>query len=203
MRTHLIAALIAAVCLPLAACSSGSGEEPISSKPTAAKSQESKAKPPATLALGKPATTVGDGGKGELEVTPTTVVYVKEGAGQKPANDQFVVVTVKDRATSAAAAAEAPPITNGGWAWIASSGQSVDSGDGESYNVVMDAFNNAGPVQPGSFVWTARVFDLTAEQAKGGGTIVYTDGNGKAYRWKVPGTDSGPQVAEVKKQLEF
>ncbi|MFJ7998924.1 hypothetical protein ACIQ7D_17510 [Streptomyces sp. NPDC096310] len=157
---------------------------------------------PVDLALGKPSPTVGDEGTGVLEMTPTTVVYSKVGTGNEPDKDLFAVITVKQRPTTAAPAGEVPPMSSGGWSWIAPDGQSVDEGNGQSFNVVMDDFSAAGPVQPGSFVWDAAVFDLTAAQAKGG-TLVYVDSEGTAYRWKIPSGDSGPQVAEVKKQLEF
>lgn len=203
MRTTTIAACLLAACLPLTACSGS--EEPAAEKPPTASSQpdEPTAEPaPKELALGKPAETVGDGGTGELEVTPTTVVYVDEGGGETPEHGTFAVVTVKDKASGAVAAAEAPPASGGGWAWIAPDGQSVDSGGGTSFNVVLDSFNNAGEVQPGSFTWNAVVFDLTAAQAKGG-TLVYTDGNGTAHRWKLPAENTGPQVEQVKGELEF
>lgn len=203
MRTTTIAACLLAACLPLTACAGS--EEPAAEKPPAASSQpeEPAAEPaPKELTLGKPAETVGDSGTGELEVTPTTVVYVDEGGGETPEHGRFAVVTVKDKATSAVAAAEAPPASGGGWAWIAPDGQSVDSGGGTSFNVVLDSFNNAGEVQPGSFTWNAVVFDLTEKQAAGG-TLVYTDGNGTTHRWKVPAEDTGPQIEQVKEELEF
>jgi hypothetical protein len=154
------------------------------------------------LPLGKASPTTGDEGTGVLEMTPTTVVYSTDGAGNEPEHDTFAVVTVKQRPTTAVAAAEVPPISGGGWQWIAPDGQAVDSGDGASFNVVMEGFNAGGPVQPGSFVWDAVVFDLTLAQAKGG-VLVYVDGEGAAHRWKVPAGDTGPQVAEVKKLLKF
>jgi hypothetical protein len=73
---------------------------------------------------------------------------------------------------------------------------------GNAFNVVMDKYSNADPVQPGAWQWRSQVFDLTEAQAKGG-TLIYIDGEEKAFRWEMPSTDSGPSVAEVKKQLEF
>lgn len=154
------------------------------------------------LALGKPAATTGDGGTGVLEMTPTTVVYSTDGAGNEPEHDVFAVVAVKQRPTTAVAATEVPPISGGGWQWIATDGQAVDEGDGISYNVVIDGFSPAGPVQPGSFVWDTVVFDLTTAQARGG-TLVYLDGEDAAHRWKIPAEDTGPQTAEIKKLLKF
>ncbi|WP_030757152.1 hypothetical protein [Streptomyces sp. NRRL F-5135] len=173
-------------------CSGTEGSKGGSSQPTTA----------GPLELGTPVPTTGDGGTGVLEMTPTTVVYSKDGAGNDPDKDVFAVVTVKQRPTTAAPAAEVPPMSGGGWSWIAPDGQSIDEGNGQSFNVVMDDFGAAGPVQPGSFVWDAAVFDLTAAQAKGG-TLVYVDSEETAFRWKIPAADSGPQVAEVKEQLKF
>lgn len=205
MRARHAYALLTAACLLLAACSSSSADEPSEAKPPVATSPtaEPTASPsPKELSLGQPTVTVGDGGTGELEVTPTTLVYAKKGGGETPQYGVFAVVTVKDRASGAVAAEEPPPVSGGGWQWIAPSGEAVEKGGGTSFNVVLDKFNGAGEVQPGSFQWHTVVFDLTPEQAKGG-TLVYTDGNETAYRWKVPATDTGPQISEVKKQLEF
>ncbi|MFD0382343.1 hypothetical protein ACFQ2B_07520 [Streptomyces stramineus] len=47
--------------------------------------------------------------------------------------------------------------------------------------------------------WRARAFDIT--DAQRGGTLVYTDGEGATYEWKIPAQDSGSQVAELKKKL--
>ncbi|NEB42232.1 hypothetical protein [Streptomyces sp. SID14515] len=133
-------------------------------------------------------------------MTPTSVVFAKESDGNAPAKDVFVVVTVKKRPTTAAPADESSPMGPGGWQWKAPDGQALNEGDGESYNVVLGDFNTSGTIQPGSFVWDAEAFDLTAAQAKGG-TLVYVDGEGTAHQWKMPEQDSGPQVAEVKKDL--
>ncbi|MEU8623334.1 hypothetical protein [Streptomyces sp. NPDC048669] len=151
-------------------------------------------------ALGEPALTVGDEGVGVLEMTPTTVVFAKESDGDAPEKDVFAVITVKKRPTTATPAEEISPMGSGGWQWRAPDGQALDEGNGESFNVVLGDFNTAGPVQPGSFVWDAEAFDLTAAQAKGG-TLVYIDGEGTAHQWKMPVADSGPQVAEVKRDL--
>ncbi|MFE5858319.1 hypothetical protein ACFQ61_34510 [Streptomyces sp. NPDC056500] len=152
--------------------------------------------------LGEPTPTVGNGGIGRLELTPTTVVYSKKGAGNDPENDIFVAVTFKERATTAVAAEEVPPMNGGGWSWIAQDGQAIDSGDGRAFNVVPKGLTAAGPVQPGSFAWDTAVFDLTTAQAKGGGTLVYLDSEQTAYRWTIPAVDTGPQIAELKSKLD-
>jgi hypothetical protein len=133
-------------------------------------------------------------------MTPTTVVYTPAGTTlTKPSADGFAFVTVKVAPTTAAAAEQAAPISRGGWSWIAPDGQAIEQGNGEAYNVVASSFNAGGPVQPGSFVWDGEVFDLKTAQA--GGTLVYVDGAGTAYRWAMPKADTGPQVEQVKKEL--
>ncbi|MBD9722011.1 hypothetical protein PV755_09740 [Streptomyces caniscabiei] len=154
------------------------------------------------MKLGTPARTTGDGGTGVLEITPDTVVFAKEGGGEAAENGVFVVVTMKDKAMTAVAADEPAPIGGGGWKWMAPDGETIGFDSGNSTNVVMDKYSNADPVQPGGYQWRSQVFDLTEAQAKGG-TLIYIDGEEKAFRWEMPSVDSGPNVAEVKKQLEF
>jgi len=207
MRVRATAATAALLLAALTACGGGNDGEPdASSKPSAAETAPSKEATPgqveAGLQLGEPAQTTGDGGTGTLEITPDTVVFTKEGGGETSASGVFAVVTMKDKATAAVAADEPAPISGGGWKWMAADGEMIDVGGGNAFNVVMDKYNNADPVQPGAYQWRSQVFDLTPAQAKGG-TLIYIDGEEKAHRWQMPSTDSGPNVAEVKKQLEF
>ncbi|MFF4791810.1 hypothetical protein ACFY2M_19075 [Streptomyces sp. NPDC001276] len=153
------------------------------------------------MKLGEPARTTGDGGTGVLEITPDTIVFTKEASGETAENGLFVVVTMKDKAMTAVAADEPAPISGGGWKWMAPDGEMVDSDGGNAFNIVIDKYNNADPVQPGGYQWRLKAFDLTATQAKGG-TLIYIDGEERAFRWEMPSTDSGPNAAEVKKQLK-
>ncbi|MGW7087491.1 hypothetical protein ACWGH2_28900 [Streptomyces sp. NPDC054871] len=154
----------------------------------------------ADLKLGEPAQTSGDGGVGVLQITPDTVVYVKKSGTETAKNGVFVVVTMKDKAMTGAPADEVAPISGGGWSWIAPDGESVGFDSGNSSSIVIDKYNNADPVQPGTYQWRLQAFDLTPAQAKGG-TLIYVDGEEAAHRWKIPAADSGPHVAELKKQL--
>jgi hypothetical protein len=161
-----------------------------------------------SLAWGKPAKTVGaqtpaDGGPGggDLEVTPTTVVYAKTAMGSTSANGTFAIITVKDKATGSTAAAESAPIEGGGWQWIAPDGQALDEGENEASGVVPNGFGGGGMIKAGTWHWDTIAFDLTQAQARGG-MIVYTDGAGATFKWKVPATDQGPEVAAVKKGME-
>ena len=151
------------------------------------------------MKLGDTAETTGSNGKGRLEVTPTTIVYLTTASGDAPTNDLFAFITIKDRPTTATATRRAAPIEGGGWQWAAPDGQAIDAGDGESYNVVHDTFNSGGDIQPGTFKWDGIAFDLTKTQR--GGTLIYTDGEGTAHRWAMPAKDSGPQTDDVRRGL--
>ncbi|MFG2970903.1 hypothetical protein ACGFZS_47305 [Streptomyces sp. NPDC048288] len=160
-----------------------------------------------TLGWGKTAATVGaqfpvDGGPGggALEVTPSTVVYAKTAMGNTAANGVYAIITVKDRATGATAAAESAPIEGGGWQWIAPDGQAVDEGENDASSITPNGFTGGGMVQAGTWHWRTIAFDLAETQR--GGTIAYTDGDGSVYRWKVPAAESGPELAALKKGME-
>jgi hypothetical protein len=161
-----------------------------------------------TLTWGKTAKTVGaqtpaDGGPGggDLEVTPTTVVYAKTAMGNTSANGTYAIITVKDKATGSNAAAESAPIEGGGWQWIAPDGQALDEGENDASSITPNGFTGGGTIKAGTWHWDSIAFDLTAAQAHGG-TIAYTDGAGGVFKWKVPTKDSGPEVAAVKKGME-
>ncbi|MFE0103675.1 hypothetical protein [Streptomyces sp. NPDC059009] len=203
MRVHASAVTAALLAAALTACG-GDDDEPAKQQPTKASSpQEASHDADAkTLKLGEPAQTTGDGGTGVLQITPDTVVFRKKASGESAKYGIFVVVTMKDKAMTAAAADEVAPISGGGWSWIAPDGETIGFDSGNSTMVTMDRYDNADPVQPGTYQWRAQVFDLTPAQAKGG-TLLYTDGEEAAYRWKMPSSDSGPRVAEVKKQLQY
>ncbi|MEU1293769.1 hypothetical protein ABZ439_15230 [Streptomyces sp. NPDC005840] len=53
----------------------------------------------------------------------------------------------------------------------------------------------------GSYQWRSQAFDLTPAQANGG-TLIYIDGAEKAFRWEMPSVDTGPNIDEIKKQLQ-
>ncbi|MFF7725193.1 hypothetical protein [Streptomyces sp. NPDC008001] len=217
MRKNLLAAaaaVTAACCLALTACNddtkgttgSSSGERPQQTSPGTG---TSSGPPPsaadgakgAALAFGEASRTVGAGTVGILEITPTTVVYAKEGGRVTPQHGTFAVVTLKEASLSANPADEEAPAKGGGWRWVAADGRSVPAGNDNAARVVLEKYRHSGGIPPGASQVRAKVFDLTPAQAKGG-TIVYTDGTKSADRWTVPATDTGPQVAEVKQQLK-
>ncbi|MFJ5156300.1 hypothetical protein ACIQCF_33030 [Streptomyces sp. NPDC088353] len=160
------------------------------------------------LEWGKPATTTGaqlvadDGpGGGALEVTPTTVVYAKTAMGNTAANGVYAIIAVKDRATGTIAAAESRGLDGGGWQWIAPDGQALDEGENDASSITPDGFTGGGMIKAGTYHWNTIAFDLTEAQRRGG-TIAYTDGAGATFRWKVPASDGGPELAALKKGME-
>ncbi|WP_424888578.1 hypothetical protein [Streptomyces sp. XH2] len=221
MRKNLLAAaaVVTAVgCLALTACNDddakGGGTRPsqvttgkpatspATAQPTAATVPTASGGPKgAALAFGEPSRTVGAGTVGILEITPTTVVYAKEGGRTAPQHGTFAVVTLLEKSLSANPADEEAPAKGGGWRWVAADGQSVPAGNGNAAKVVLEKYRHSGGIAPGASQVRAKVFDLTPAQARGG-TIVYTDGTKSDDRWKVPAVDTGPQVAEVKQQLK-
>jgi hypothetical protein len=202
VRVRTTAATAALLLAALTACGGGkddSGTATAKSKKSGATATAPSEQPSGQvekdLKFGTPAQTTGAGGTGVLQITPTNVVFTKTGGGETSQYGVFAVVTMNDKAMTAVAADEVPS-----WQWIAPDGQTVDEGTGNAFNVAMDKFNNAGDIQPGAYQLRSKVFDLTAAQTKGG-TLIYKDGTDVVQRWKVPAADSGPSVAEVKKQL--
>ncbi|MGW4201694.1 hypothetical protein [Streptomyces sp. NPDC004726] len=159
------------------------------------------------MPLGKTVETIGaespfEGGPGGggLAVTPTTITYQKEAMSYTPRNGLFAIVTVKDHAVNATDAAEAAPIEGGGWQWIAPDGQALDQGDNEASSVNPDGFTGGGTVKAGSWAWRTLAFDIS--DAQKGGVLIYTDGAAQTYRWQMPKTEQGPELAALKKGME-
>ncbi|MGK5730438.1 hypothetical protein [Streptomyces sp. URMC 124] len=182
-------------CLVLTACNDGT-----TGTTTATPSAPGSAKG-AAQAFGEASRTVGAGTVGILEITPTTVVYVKEAGRATPQQGTFAVVTLLEKSLSANPADEESPAKGGGWRWVAADGRSVPAGNGNAAKVGLGKYGNSGGIAPGTSQVRAKVFDLTPAQAKGG-TLVYTDGTKSADRWRVPATDTGPQAGEVRRLLQ-
>lgn len=159
------------------------------------------------MPLGKTVETIGaespaDGGPGGggLEVTPTTIVYQREAMGNTPLNGLFAIITVKDQAPNAADAAESAPIEGGGWQWIAPDGQALDEGENEASSITPNGFTGGGTIKAGTWAWRTLAFDIT--EAQKGGVLIYTDGAAQTYRWQMPKSEQGPELAALKKGME-
>ncbi|MFJ3308299.1 hypothetical protein ACIPSA_35520 [Streptomyces sp. NPDC086549] len=119
--------------------------------------------------------------------------------GSTSVNGTFAIITVKDRATGSTVATESAPLEGGGWQWIAPDGQALDEGKNDASSITPHGFTGGGTVKAGTWQWRTIAFDLA--EAQRGGTIAYTDGDGTAFRWKVPADDGGPELASVKKDM--
>lgn len=195
MRIRLtLAAAVAA--LTLTACGGGTGTSDATAPAEAAPSPEAEKEDPA---LGGTVHTAGADG-GMLDITPSTITYTTEGTGQKAEQEVFAVVAYKAASTKGAAASETVPAGNGGWEWIAPDGEAAENSGFSAPSVTAKGFTNAGPIQSGSFQWRSQVFDI--DEAQRGGTLIYTDGEGEAYRWKMPAKDEGPELAKLKAGLK-
>ncbi len=88
-------------------------------------------------------------------------------------------------------AAESAPIEGGGWQWVASDGQALDEGKNDASSIAPNGFTGGGSIPAGAWAWRTITFGLSKQQAIGG-TIVYTDGAGQTFRWKVPARNGQP-----------
>lgn len=212
MRKTLLAAATATAvgCLALTACQgdsgtkSPSGQAPTTRVPTAPPGGGAGTDPsPGAVAqaLGEPSRTVGANTVGILEITPMTVVYLKDAGGQSSKYGAFAVVTMDEKSLSANPAAETALAKGGGWHWIAPNGTLIAEGAGNASGVALGKYRHSGAIEPDTHQLRAKVFDLTPAQARGG-KLIYTDGTDQSDRWSVPATDSGPQIADVKAELK-
>ncbi|MFI1172099.1 hypothetical protein [Streptomyces melanogenes] len=214
MRKSLLAATTAAVaCLALTACQSDNDSG--AKSPTTQVPSQAPTPPPTDApgnagtdpspgavaqALGEPSRTVGANTVGILEITPTTVVYLKDAGGQSSKYGTFAVVAMDEKSLSANPAAETTLGKGGGWYWIAPNGTLIAEGMGNASRVALGKYQHSGAIEPDTHQLRAKVFDLTAAQAKGG-KLIYTDGTDSADRWSIPAKDTGPQVADVRAEL--
>lgn len=182
--------MLATTCLSLAACSSGDG------------TSDPQPSPRTALGFGQTVDTVGAGGKGTAQITPETVVYVGKAGADAPERGLFAVVTFKtgNRAEESVKTTAA----QGGFRWKTLHGKTIKAGNSEGARTVAPAgFNDGGgqsTVQADTYQVNTVAFDITS--AEKGGTLVYVDGHGVAFRWKVPSTSSGPTANALKSALK-
>ncbi|MFI6966566.1 hypothetical protein [Streptomyces sp. NPDC050255] len=187
---HLVTASTLAVvcCLSLTACTDSddrSAPEP---------------SPRATLRLGQSADTTGVGGEGEARITPDTVVYADRTGFGAPEHGLFAVVTYQSRNRTTSRVTTTAG--QGGWRWEAAGGRTVTEGNsGAATDVAPIGFSEGGAALPPEVGHQdVAVFDIAA--AERGGTLVYVDGDGTAFRWKIPASDSGAAVPALKFALD-
>ncbi|MET8583434.1 hypothetical protein ABZX39_21565 [Streptomyces collinus] len=187
-RTAVSTSLTAACCLALlTACTGGD--------------HDSDRKPDAhtALRLNQSADTVGAGGDGTMRITPDTVLYLRRTSSGTAEHGLYAVVTFSAENRSKT------PVTattkTGGFRWKAPDGHTVGAGNSRSAaRIAPTGFADGGPTVPvGTFRRNTLAFDIT--DAEKGGTLVYVDGRGDAYRWRIPSTSSGRVVTALKRAL--
>ncbi|PKW12347.1 hypothetical protein SAMN05428944_0397 [Streptomyces sp. 1222.5] len=182
------AALITVCCVGLlTACTHGDDrDEP---KPSAR----------ATFELGQSADTAGVGGNGTMRITPDTVLYISRTNAGAPEHDLYAVVTFSAENRSKTPVTATTKV--GGFRWKATKGHSVSAGNSKSAaRIAPDGFADGGPTVPsGNFRRNTIAFDIAS--AEKGGILVYVDGNGDAYRWRIPNASTGPVVSALKLAL--
>ncbi|MFK0261563.1 hypothetical protein ACIQU1_09550 [Streptomyces angustmyceticus] len=187
-HTATATALITVCCLGLlTACTDGDHQG--KSEPT----------PRTALRLRQSAETVGVGGRGAMRITPGTVVYVHKAGTGAPEHELYAVV-----AFSAENRTDTPVTATtgkGGFRWKASNGHTVEAGNSKgAARIAPVGFHDGGPtVQPHTFRRNTIAFDITKSEK--GGTLVYVDGHGDTFRWKIPATSSGDVVSALKSAL--
>ncbi|TXS36464.1 hypothetical protein [Streptomyces sp. OR43] len=190
MRRLVTAALLVVVCCPSLAACSGSDDRRSAPRPS----------PHPTLRLGQSADTAGAGGRGAARITPDTVVYADRTGFGAPEHGLFAVVTYQseNRTTSRVTTTAG----QGGWRWKAADGRTVADGNSKvATDVAPVGFSEGGPALPPEVGHQdVAVFDIAA--AERGGTLVYVDGDGTAFRWKIPASDSGVAVPALKSALD-
>ncbi|MFH8629719.1 hypothetical protein ACH4CC_07580 [Streptomyces lydicus] len=155
--------------------------------------------PRTALSLRQGADTVGVGGKGAVRITPDTVVHVSKASTGTPEHGLYAVVafSAENRTDTPVTAATG----NGGFRWKAPNGHTVKAGNSKSAaRIAPIGFHDGGPtVQPHTFRRNTIAFDIANSEK--GGTLVYVDGNGDAFRWKIPAASSGDAASALKSAL--
>ncbi|WP_189192452.1 hypothetical protein [Streptomyces albiflavescens] len=187
---HIIRAsvLAAACCVSLIACSNSDDKSNPQPSPRTA------------LKFGQTAETAGADGKGTAQITPDTVVYVDKAGAETPEHGLFAVVRFK--AGNRSKAPVTTTVGKGGFRWKTPDGKTVKAGNSEGAGRIAPVgFSEGAPdVSPSTYQVDSVAFDITA--AEKGGTLVYVDGDGVAFRWKVPSTSSGSTAGALKSALQ-
>ncbi|GAA2766510.1 hypothetical protein GCM10010103_55510 [Streptomyces paradoxus] len=184
------ASVLAATCLSLVACSGGDGQSDPHPSPSTA------------LTFGQTADTAGASGKGTAQITPETLVYVDKAGAGAPERGLFAVVAF--RAGNRAEESVTTTAAQGGFRWKTLDGKTIKAGNSAGAGRIAPIGFNDGGGKPVVRAHTHQVdtvaFDIT--RVEKGGTLVYVDGDGVAFRWKVPSTDSGPTANALKAALK-
>lgn len=190
MRHVVTAPALAAVCcLSFTACSDSDDRS------------DPRPSPRSALKLGQGSDTVGAGGKGTLEITADSVAYVEKAGSSNPEHDLFAVLRYD--ATNRSKTPVTSTADTSGFRWQTSDGHTVKAGNTEVARGVfaLGASNDGGAtVPPKVFMTDTVAFDITAAQK--GATLIYVDGDGVTYRWKIPPTSAGSAASALESDLQ-
>ncbi|MFG2126223.1 hypothetical protein ACGFNV_00230 [Streptomyces sp. NPDC048751] len=187
---HIVraAALVAACCLSLTACSDGDDRS------------DSPPGPRTELEFGQSADTAGVGGRGTAQITPDAVVYVDKAGAETPEHGLFAVVRFE--AENRSKTSVRTTAGKGGFRWKTPDGKTLKAGNSEGAGRIAPVgFSEGAPdVSPKTYQADSVAFDIAA--AEKGGTLVYVDGNGVSFHWKIPSTNSGSAASALKSALQ-
>ncbi|WP_407555474.1 hypothetical protein QOM21_37000 [Streptomyces sp. Pv4-95] len=189
MRHIIRASALAATCfLSLTACS-GSDDK-------SAPHPSSRA----VLDFGQGADTAGVGGRGTAQITPDAVVYVDRAGAETPEQGLFAVVRFE--AGNRSKATVTTTVGKAGFRWRTPGGKTVKAGNSKGAGRLAPVgFSEDAPdVPPKTYQVDSVAFDITI--AEKGGTLIYVDGDGVAFRWKIPSRDSGSTAAALESALK-
>lgn len=187
---HIVRAsvLASACCLCFTACSDS--EEKSDPRPS----------PRTALTFGRTTDTAGVGGMGTAQITPNAVVYVDKAGGETPEHGLFAVVRFE------AGNRSKTPVTTtadkGGFRWETPDGKTVRAGNSRGAGRIAPVgFSEGTPeVSPRTYQADSVAFDINASDK--GGTLVYVDGNGAAFRWRIPSTNAGSSASALLSALK-
>jgi hypothetical protein len=152
------------------------------------------------LNFGQSADTAGVGGRGTAQITPDAVVYVDKAGAETPEHGLFAVVRFE------AGNRSKTPVTTtagkGGFRWRTPGGKTVSAGNSKGAGRLAPiGFSEGAPdVSPKTYQVDSVAFDITVTEK--GGTLVYVDGDGVAFRWKIPSTNSGSTASALESALK-
>ncbi|WP_409054894.1 hypothetical protein [Streptomyces sp. SYP-A7185] len=153
------------------------------------------------LKLGQGSDTAGVDGKGTVKITADSVAYVEKAGSSAPEHDLFAVIRYD------AANRSKTPVTStadtGGFRWKTSDGHTVKAGNTTAARGVtsLGSSNEGGAtVPPKVFVTDTVAFDITMAQK--GATLIYIDGDGVTYRWRIPPTSAGSTASALESDLQ-
>ncbi|MDQ0956044.1 hypothetical protein QFZ24_010053 [Streptomyces phaeochromogenes] len=187
-RIVTASALAAAFCLTFTACSDSDDRS------------DPQPSPRTALKLGQGSGTAGVDGKGTVKITADSVAYVRRAGSATPEHDLFAVLRYD--ATNRSKTPVTSTADTGGFRWKTSDGHTVNAGNTRAAQGVFAFGSSEGgaTVPPKVNITDTVAFDITTAQK--GATLIYVDGDGITYRWKIPPTSSGSTASALESALQ-